>query len=129
VCSGCAAQSQGYGGFVNNQVGQVRGYEFGANAVDVSGPSNKQLQAAEYRSDIMADTVENQARAQHAELGVVDHKLDTARRAQVYDHRAHMEKNTRTKDDFGTIRDVTGSISSTGSNINSAIYNFKNIFK
>lgn len=109
-------------------LGQGRGYGFSEQTTDLSGPSNRTLQAAEYRSDIQADTTQNIARGQHAELGVVDHKLGTARRAQYYDHRAHMDGNLEKRDDFGTIQSITSSISSTGANLGNALDNFGSIF-
>lgn len=116
-------------GLVSSGLAQAQNYRFGAQARDIKGPSNKALAAAEYRSDLQADTVENYARAQHAELGVVDHKLDTARRAQYYDHRAHIEKNEENKDDFRVFDSTTGSVSNTFGNINSALQNLRSIFE
>lgn len=127
--TGCSNTGGGYGGFLGQQLEQGRGYQFSTQTADISGPSNRVLQAAEYRSNLQANTTINMARAQHAELGVVDHKLDTARRASSYDHKNHMEKNTRGKDDFRTIESITSSVSSTGSNIDRALSNFANIFK
>jgi hypothetical protein len=127
LLAGCAQQG-GYGSFVASQLGQVRNYQFGANTTNVSGPSNRVLAAAEYRSDIQADTAENYARGQHAELSVVDHKLYTAGTAEALDHRAHMDGNEENRDDFWTIDSITGSISGSASNVNSTINTIHDIF-
>ena len=127
LCS-CSSGSN-YSGFLDSQTSQVRSYQFGPQTTTLSGPSNRTLAAAEYRSDIQADTVENYARAQHAELGVVDHKLDTARKAQYYDHQAHMDTNLEHRDDFSTVQSITGSVSSSAFNVHSAIHNIGSIFK
>jgi len=128
LVSGCAPAGNTYGSLVSNGTNQARGYRFGEQTRDISGPSNRALETAEYRSNIQASTTENYARAQHAELGVVDHKLDTANRAQRYDHQAHMDGNEESKDNFRVFDSISGSIRNTGSNISGTLDSIKNIF-
>jgi hypothetical protein len=128
LCSACATRGNQYSGYVDQEIERQEAHQMGGYTTDVSGPSNAQLELAEYRSDIEADTAENHARAQNAELGVINHRLDTERKAQHYDHEAHMDGNQEKRDDFWTIEAITGSVSDTVSNVDRTIRNVGDIF-
>lgn len=125
----CMSTQPGYGGAISSQIGMVQNHSSNAENIELQGTSNDGLRAARYRSGIRADIATNRAASQHAELGVVDHQLDTARKAQVYDHRAHMDKNREVRDDFGTVSSSAGSVSSTVNSINRTIRGIDRIFK
>lgn len=127
--SACMSTQPGYGGAISSQISMVQNHSSNAENIELQGMSNDGLRAARYRSGVRADIATNRAATQHAELGVVDHQLDTARKAQVYDHRAHMDKNREVRDDFGTVSSSARSVNSTVNSINRTIRGIDNIFK
>lgn len=129
ICSTTACTNKGdYGRQVSSQISMTQNHSSNAEYVELQGSSNDALRAARYRSEVRADIAANRASAQHSELGVVDHRLDTARKAQRYDHQAHMDKNREVRDDFGTVHSATRSVSGTVRSINSAVRGIGNIF-
>lgn len=118
----------GYGNAISSQIGMVQNHSSNAEYVELQGVSNDGLRAARYRSEVRADIAANRAAAQHSELGVVNHRLDTARKAQKYDHHAHMDKNREVRDDFGTVNSAARSVSGTVHSINSAVRGFERLF-
>jgi|GEM_PF-4390743 len=125
----CISGQSGYGSAISSQLAMVQNYRSNAENIELQGGSNDALRAARYRSGVRADIAGNRAAAQHSELGVVNHQLDTARKAQVYDHYAHMDRNREVRDDFGTVRNATGSVSGTVNNINRTIRGLDRLFK
>ncbi len=129
ICSTTACTNKGnYGSQISSQLSSIQNHSSNAEYVELQGSSNDALRAARYRSEVRADIAANRASTQHSELGVVDHRLDTARKAQRYDHQAHMDKNREVRDDFGTVHSATRSVSGTVHSINSTVRGIGNIF-
>lgn len=123
------AYSSDYGRILSEQISVVQNHTSNAEYAELQGVSNDALRAARYRSGLRADIAHNRASAQHAELGVVDHRLDTARRAQKYDHYAHMDKNRETRDDFYTVHSAARSVSGTVGAVNNTVRGLERLFK
>lgn len=117
-----------YGKIISNQISVTQNHTSSAEYVELQGPSNDALRAARYRSGLRADIAGNRAAAQHAELGVVNHRLDVARKAQRYDHHAHMDRNREVRDDFWTVNSAARSVSGTVGSVNRTVRGLERLF-
>lgn len=117
-----------YGRMLSEQISVIQNHTSNAEYGELQGVSNDALRAARYRSGVRADIANNRASAQISELEVVNYRLDTARKAQVYDHRAHMDKNSEVRDDFYTVHSAARSVSGTVGSINSTVNGLERLF-
>ncbi len=117
-----------YGKIISNQISITQNHTSSAEYVELQGPSNDALRAARYRSGVRTDIAHNRATAQHAELGVVNHRLDVTRKAQRYDHHSHMDRNREVRDDFWTVNSAARSVSGTVGSVNRTVRGLERLF-